>query len=332
MHRHERALHHLLGHPGVPDSSSRWPAASALLVMRQVQPGDRTIGAPAAARRHPASPAGPPAARPGPPGHAFAGRTASSTAQLPAGPSGHRATARRSSTAPRPAAAQSNSPPGRDSSPQCPRGRARRPPGAQDSAARHEEPDPPICPAPAPSDDRFRCVPELGVSYGVGRPGRWARSWHAWRTGTPLPGWRRRGCRRPPRTGRTARSRRPATRPPHQDQAGPGSNSRHGGLLRPAPRTGDCVFPRPPDGRCIPGRNRRFSRSPSRGSGVSPAGPAPVQRVRRDADEHRAGGRYGCDESAGQRSWVNVDKRRAPASGLCRCVRASYMGPRRAAV
>jgi len=43
------------------------------------------------------------------------------------------------------------------------------------------------------------------------------------------PGWRR-GCRRPPRTWRIARSRRSATRRPHQ--AGP-VRSRHGHLLRP---------------------------------------------------------------------------------------------------
>ena len=50
---------------------------------------------------------------------------------------------------------------------------------------------------------------------------------------------RRRGCRRPPRTGRTVRSRRSATRPPHQ--AGP-VRSRHEGLLRPALRTGPSCF------------------------------------------------------------------------------------------
>ena len=64
VHRHERALHHLLGHPGVPDHHRGLPHQR--LVMRQVQPGDRTIGAPAAARRHPASPPGhPPGQGPG---------------------------------------------------------------------------------------------------------------------------------------------------------------------------------------------------------------------------------------------------------------------------
>ena len=66
VHRHERALHHLLGHPGVPDHHRGLPHQR--LVMRQVQPGDRTIGAPAAARRHPASPPGRPAGQG--PGHA----------------------------------------------------------------------------------------------------------------------------------------------------------------------------------------------------------------------------------------------------------------------
>ena len=96
-----------------------------------------------------------------------------------------------------------------------------------------------------------------------------------------LPGWRRRGCRRLPRTGRTARSRRSATRSPHQ--AGP-VRSRHGGLLRPAPRTGAS---------CFPGRGRCTRQGPLaeslQGQRVSPAGPAPVQRVRRDANQHLAG-------------------------------------------
>jgi nicotinate-nucleotide pyrophosphorylase (carboxylating) len=65
----------------------------------------------------------------------------------------------------------------------------------------------------------------LGAGPGPGMPGE---------PGRP-PGWRRRGCRRPPRTGRTARSRRSATRQPQQ--AGP-VRSRHGGRLRPALRTG----------------------------------------------------------------------------------------------
>src|SRR6267154_5319068 len=60
----------------------------------------------------------------------------------------------------------------------------------------------------------------LGEALEVARMGR--------------PGWRRHGCRRSPRTWRTARSRRPATRRPHR--AGP-VRSRRGRPLRPALRT-----------------------------------------------------------------------------------------------
>jgi hypothetical protein len=49
------------------------------------------------------------------------------------------------------------------------------------------------------------------------------------------PGWRRRGCRRPPRTWRTARSRRPAARRPRPAAQ---AQSRHGYLLRPGLHTG----------------------------------------------------------------------------------------------
>ena len=87
--------------------------------------------------------------------------------------------------------------------------------------------------------------------YGVGWPGRWRRSWHACAPARP-PGWRRRGCRRPPRTARTARSRRSATTRPHQ--AGP-VRSRHGGLLRPARRTGASCFAG--RGRCARARTAR---------------------------------------------------------------------------
>jgi len=123
----------------------------------------------------------------------------------------------------------------------------------------------PLCPelvvmAPGGQDAR----PGHGMPGALGRP----------------PGWRRRGCRRPPRIGRTARSRRSATRRPHQ--AGP-VRSRHEGLLRPAPRTGASCFPGRKE---VSDKNR--SRSPP-GQRVSPAGPAPVQRVRRDAEEHLAG-------------------------------------------
>src|SRR6516225_5429573 len=68
-----------------------------------------------------------------------------------------------------------------------------------------------------------------GAGPGPGTPGAPARP----------PGWLRRGCRRPPRTARTARSRRPATRRP--PPAGP-VRSRPGGRPRPAPRTGTWSF------------------------------------------------------------------------------------------
>jgi hypothetical protein len=83
--------------------------------------------------------------------------------------------------------------------------------------------------------------------------------------GRPL-GRRRRGCRRPPRTWRTARSRRPASRRP--PRAGP---------VRSPPRTAaaastvywSLAFCRPR--KAHSGRNR--SRSPSRGSGSARLAP-----------------------------------------------------------
>src|SRR5580693_5401184 len=109
-----------------------------------------------------------------------------------------------------------------------------------------------------------------GSGSGPGMPGALGRP----------PGWRRRGCRRPPRTGRTARSRRSATRPPHQ--AGP-VRSRHGGLLRPAPRTGPSCFPG--RGRCIRARTARVVPP-----GAESCGPAPT-----------VGGTFGpCSELRGE--------------------------------
>ena len=110
-----------------------------------------------------------------------------------------------------------------------------------------------------------------GARPGPGMPGALGRP----------PGWRRRGCRRPPRTGRTARSRRSATRPPHQ--AGP-VRSRHEGC---------CGQHRVLELRVFPAAEGALGQEPLaqslQGQRVSPAGPAPVQRVRRDADEHLAG-------------------------------------------
>ena len=97
----------------------------------------------------------------------------------------------------------------------------------------------------------------------------------------PPPGWRRHRCKRPLRTGRTARSRRSATRRPHR--ASP-VRSRRGRQPRPAPHTGTS---------CCPGRGRRTRAGTVRvalqAQRVSPAGPAPVQRVRGNAEEHLAG-------------------------------------------
>ena len=110
-----------------------------------------------------------------------------------------------------------------------------------------------------------------GAEPGPGMPGAPARP----------PGWPRRGCRRPPRTARTARSHRPATRQP--PPAGP-VRSRLGGRPRPVPRTGTSSFA---------GRVRRARARTARvvppGAGVGPAGPAPIQRVRSEAEEHLAG-------------------------------------------
>ena len=87
-----------------------------------------------------------------------------------------------------------------------------------------------------------------------------------------MPGWRRRGCMRSQRTGRTARSRS-ATRRPHR--AGP-ARSRHGQLPRPAPRTGALRSA---------GRGRQpragTARAVHQGQRTGTTGPAPVQRPRR---------------------------------------------------
>ena len=101
----------------------------------------------------------------------------------------------------------------------------------------------------------YRCVASaLGPGPGMpGAPGR-------------PPGWRRRGCRRPPRTGRPATSRRPATRRPRQ--AGP-VRSRQGRLPRPAPRTGAwCSAGR---ARCTRAGTARVV--PARGSGSARLAP-----------------------------------------------------------
>src|SRR5262252_4587636 len=89
---------------------------------------------------------------------------------------------------------------------------------------------------------------------------------------TRPPGWPRRGCRRPPRTARTARSRRPATRRLLQQvRLGPavdGCRGQHRVLeLRVLP-TAEGAPGHEPLAYSLHGQR------------VSPAGPAPVQRVR----------------------------------------------------
>jgi hypothetical protein len=102
-------------------------------------------------------------------------------------------------------------------------------------------------------------------------PGCWAKSWHAWRTGTATR-WRRRGCKRPPRTGRTARSRRSANQVTSSSRCGPVPPCR-AAAASIAYRTLKFCRPR----KVHPGRNR--SRSPSNGGGsprlarTSPARP-----------------------------------------------------------
>ena len=107
-----------------------------------------------------------------------------------------------------------------------------------------------------------------GARLGPGMPGALGRP----------PGRRRRGCRRPPRTWRTARNRRPATRRPHQ--ADP-ARSRRGHPLRPALRTGTSRSavrgrsPRagtaravPPGAAARPGWPRTTPARPQRGEGT----------------------------------------------------------------
>ena len=95
------------------------------------------------------------------------------------------------------------------------------------------------------------------------------------------PGWRRRGCRRPPRTGRTARSRRSATRRPHQ--AGP-VRSRRGAAAAAKHCVLELGVPPAAEG----GLGQEPLAQSLQGQRIGPAGPAPVQRVRGEAEEHLA--------------------------------------------
>ena len=96
------------------------------------------------------------------------------------------------------------------------------------------------------------------------------------------PGWRRRGRMRPRRTGRTARGRRSATGRPHQAGRGFG----------PAVQ-GCCGQHRVLEFRVLAAAEGGLGQEPLaqslQGQRVGPAGPAPVQRVRGDAEEHLAG-------------------------------------------
>jgi hypothetical protein len=112
-----------------------------------------------------------------------------------------------------------------------------------------------------------------GLRPGPGTPGARGR----------LPGWRRRGCRRPPRTWRTARSRRSAT-----------------GRLRPAVRFGPAVDARrgqhrvPELGVLPPAEGalgQELLAQSVQGQRVGPAGPAPFQRVPGEVKGHLAGER-----------------------------------------
>ena len=110
-----------------------------------------------------------------------------------------------------------------------------------------------------------------GAGPGPGMPGVWGH----------LRGWRRRGCRRPLRRGRTPRSHRSATRRPHR--AGPARFPR-GAPPRPGPRTGAC---------CSAGRERDFAQEPLpqafQRQRVGAASPAPVQRIGGQVEEDLAG-------------------------------------------
>ena len=102
-------------------------------------------------------------------------------------------------------------------------------------------------------------------------PERWARR----------PGWRRPGCRRPLRTGRTPRNRRFATRRPHP--AGR-ARSRHA-----TPRGQDSELQL----LVLPPAEAALGQEPLpdslQGQRVCPAGAAPVQRVAGQAEEDLAG-------------------------------------------
>ena len=131
------------------------------------------------------------------------------------------------------------------------------------------------------------------------------------------PGSRRRGCSRPPRTGRTARSHRSATRRPHP--ADP-VRSRHAGPLRPAPRTGTSCFA----GRGTCTRQEPLAQS-LQGQRAGPAGPAPVQRVRGQVRNTSPGKVLfrGCSGASSLTSSKMPASRASPSSRAWRAVTVS---------
>jgi hypothetical protein len=119
------------------------------------------------------------------------------------------------------------------------------------------------------------------------------------------PGRRRRGCRRPPRTWRTARNRRPATRRPHQaDPARSAVDTRCGQ---------HCVL----ELRVLPSAEGRLGQEPLAQSlqvqRLGPAGPAPLQRVRSEVKEHLARERVVARAGAQVRSAPRRCQRRGRA-------------------
>ena len=147
-----------------------------------------------------------------------------------------------------------------------------------------------------------------GGGPGPGMPGAPARP----------PGWRRRRCRRPPRTGRTATSRRPC----HQAT----SSSRSGSVppwRAAAASTAywSLLFCRPR--KVHSGKNR--SRSPSRGSGSARLAPhqfsASAAR-RRNTSPGKVLSR-GCSGASSLTSPEMSASRASPASRIWRAVTAS---------
>src|SRR5580700_5118514 len=147
-----------------------------------------------------------------------------------------------------------------------------------------------------------------GTGPDAGMPGAPARP----------PGWRRHGGRRPPRTRRTARSHRSATRRPcSAGRFGPalqGCRGQHRVLelvVLPAAEGGLGQEP--------PGQSLRGQR-------VGPAGLASVQRVRGEVEEHLAGEGVsrGCKGASSLTSSTMSAPRASPSSRTRRAVTVSW--------